>query len=215
MCGRAGFSIPRGELLENYPWLRDAPELEPRYNIAPTDPVLTVGPAEARSVRWGIEGSRGGLFTLRAETAARQPFLRLLESRRVVVPFSHFYEWRHEAGRRAPFALRRADGAPLSMAGLLGRWESGPAVTIITTAASADLDGLHDRMPVILSADDAATWVLEELSADQAAAMLRPAPPGTLVAAPASPLVNSVRNDGPELLDPAALPRVHKLDLMS
>ena len=61
--------MPRAELLETYHWLRDAPEDEPRYNIAPTDPVLAVGPHRAEVVRWGIEGSKGGLFNLRSESA--------------------------------------------------------------------------------------------------------------------------------------------------
>ena len=50
--------MPRAELLETYHWLRDAPEDDPRYNIAPTDPVLAVGPDRAEVVRWGIEIGR-------------------------------------------------------------------------------------------------------------------------------------------------------------
>ena len=87
MCGRIGSSIPRAELLETYHWLRDAPEDDPRYNIAPTDPVLAVGPDRAEVVRWGIEGAKGGLFNLRAETALSRPYYqRLLLTSRVLVP---------------------------------------------------------------------------------------------------------------------------------
>ena len=93
MCGRIGSSIPRAELLESYFWLRDAPEEMPRYNIAPTDPVLAVGGRSADIVRWGIEGSKGGLFNLRAETALSKPYYRtMLLGQRVLVPASHFYE---------------------------------------------------------------------------------------------------------------------------
>ena len=66
---------------------------------------------------------------------------------------------------------------------------------------------------MVLDDDDAATWVLEELSLEQAAAFLRPRPEGWLRLAAASPLVNDVRNQGPELLDPAALPPHFQLEL--
>src|SRR5690242_14220151 len=69
MCGRITFEVERDDLLDNYAWLKDAPEEAPRYNIAPTDPVLTVGPERAELVRWGIDGRKGGLFNLRSETA--------------------------------------------------------------------------------------------------------------------------------------------------
>src|SRR2546428_12344867 len=91
MCGRIGSSMPRAELLETYHWLRDAPEDDPRYNIAPTDPVLAVGPDRAGVVRWGIEGAKGGLFNLRAETALGKPYYqRLLLTRRGLGPARPF-----------------------------------------------------------------------------------------------------------------------------
>ncbi len=73
---------------------------------------------------------------------------------------------------------------------------------------------LHNRMPIVLNDDDAATWVLEELSLEQIADFLKPCPDGWLRLAPASPLVNDVRNQGPELLDPQALPPQFQLELM-
>ena len=214
MCGRAGYSIPRGDLLEGYPWLQDAPEVPARYNIAPTDPILAVTAQSARMVRWGIEGAPGGVFNLRSETALERPGpAALLAGRRALLPMSHFYEWRTEGRRRVPYRLRRRDGGILHLAGVLGTWDQRPAATILTVAAGADLDGLHDRMPVILSAEDAAAWALAPLPPDRLAVMMRPAPPGTLVRSPASPLVTSVRNQGPELLDPDYLPDGHQMDL--
>jgi len=67
---------------------------------------------------------------------------------------------------------------------------------------------------VILNDDDAATWVLEELSLEQIAGFLKPCPDGWLWLAPASVLVNDVRNQGAELLDPAALPSRFQLELI-
>ena len=207
--------MPRAELLETYHWLRDAPEQEPRYNIAPTDPVLSVGPDRADVVRWGIDGSAGGLFNLRSETALARPYYqRLLASQRVVIPASHFYEWRKVGDRRLPMAVSRADGKLLNLAAVLDRWKGQPAATILTTVPNADIEPLHNRMPIVLSDDDAATWVLEELSLDQIAGFLQPCPDGFLRLAAASPLVNDVRNQGAELLDPDNLPPEFQLELI-
>lgn len=215
MCGRIGSSMPRAELLETYHWLRDAPEDEPRYNIAPTDPVLAVGPARAEVVRWGIDGAKGGLFNLRAETALSKPYYqRLLLTQRILVPASHFYEWRKVGERRLPMAVSRADGGFLHLAGVLARWEGQPAATILTTTPNADIANLHNRMPVVLNDDDAATWVLEDLSLEQLAAFLQPCPAGWLRLAPASLRVNDVHNQGPELLDPEALPANYQMELI-
>ena len=214
MCGRIGSSIPRAELLETYRWLRDAPEDDPRYNIAPTDPVLTVGPDRAEVVRWGIDGAKGGLFNLRAETALARPYYhRLLLTHRVLVPASHFYEWRKVGERRFPMAVARADGGFLHLAGLLALWEGQPAATILTTTPNADIAELHNRMPVVLNDDDAATWVLEELSLKQITEFLKPCPDGWLRLTSASLRVNDVRNEGPELLDPEVLPANYQPEL--
>src|SRR5256885_16033299 len=103
MCGRIGSSMPRAELLETYHWLRDAPEDDPRYNIAPTDPVLAVGPDRADVVRWGIEGAKGGLFNLRAETALGKPYYqRLLLTRRGVGPAPPLFHWAKVGAPRPP-----------------------------------------------------------------------------------------------------------------
>lgn len=214
MCGRISFSFNRAELLATYSWLRDAPDEVARYNIAPTDPVLAVGPNSAEMVRWGVDGRKGGLFNLRSETATTKPYYhRLLLGHRVVVPASHFYEWHAVGGRRLPVAISRRDGKILNLAGVLGRWEDRPAATILTTLPNLDVGALHNRMPVVLNDDDAATWVLEELSLAQVAEFVKPCPDGWLRLAPASPLVNDVRNQGPELLDPAALPSHFQLEL--
>ena len=215
MCGRITFEIERDDLLDNYSWLKDAPEQTARYNIAPTDPVLTVGPERAEVLRWGIDGRKGGLFNLRAETATAKPYYHgLLLRHRVLIPASHFYEWRSAGGRRQPVAISRVDGRVLHLAGLIGRWQDRLGATILTTVPNADIAALHNRMPVVLNDDDAATWVLEEMSPEQVAAFLKPCPDGWLRLKPASPLVNDVHNQGPELLDPATLPPSLQLELM-
>lgn len=215
MCGRVSYSIARAELLAGYSWLQDAPDQMARYNIAPTDPVLAVGPDRAGVVRWGMDGRKGGLFNLRSENAIVKAYYhRLLLSHRVLVPVSHFYEWQGVGRRRLPVAISREDGKFLHLAGLLGQWQGQLATTILTTVPNADIVALHNRMPVVLNDDDAATWVLEELSLEQVAEFLKSCPDGWLRLAPASPMVNDVHNQGPELLDPAALPPHFQLELM-
>jgi putative SOS response-associated peptidase YedK len=215
MCGRIGFSIPRDELLASYDWVKNAPDEPARYNIAPTDPVVVIAPDRADVVRWGIDGAKGGLFNLRSETALEKPYYqRMLLGQRVLVPASHFYEWRKVGRQRLPIAVSRADGGFLHLAGLLGTWEGRPATTILTTRPNTEIASLHDRMPVVLNDDDAATWVLEDLSLAQIAGFLKPCPDGWLQLLPASRLVNDVRNQGPQLLDPEALPADFQLELI-
>src|SRR5439155_557585 len=91
---------------------------------------------------------------------------------------------------------------------------SRPRIRSWSSAPNGDIVPLHNRMPVVLNDDDAATWVLEDLSLEQITEFLKPCPDGWLRLAPASPLVNDVRNQGPELLDPEALPRQFQLELM-
>jgi putative SOS response-associated peptidase YedK len=215
MCGRIGASMPRGELLETYHWLRDAPELPPRYNVAPTDPVIVIGPDRADIVRWGIDGARGGLFNLRAESAVGKPYYRrMLLGKRVIVPASHFYEWRSNGSQRLPIAVSRRDGGLLNLAALSGSYEGQPATTILTAVPNLDIEPLHNRMPVVLRDDDAAAWVLEDMSVEQLEALLMPCPVAWLKLEPASPLLNDVRNQGPELLDPNQLPAAFQLELI-
>src|SRR5262249_28044189 len=134
----------------------DPGEVEPRYNIAPTQPVLTVAPGSGRvrivEVRWGIMlpptlDRRRDLINVRAETALRPGWFReRLGGRRVLAPASHFYEWRALAGRRRqPMLIGPAEGDVLAFAGLLGGWtdeatgEVLPAVAILTCEPNAPL----------------------------------------------------------------------------
>ena len=109
-----------------------------------------------------------------------------------MVPASRFYEWRKVGRQRLPVAVSRADGRFLNLAALRGRWQGERAVTILTTTPNSDIEALHNRMPVVLNDEDAATWVLEELSLRHLAELLKPCPDGWLRLAPASPLLNDV-----------------------
>jgi putative SOS response-associated peptidase YedK len=207
MCGRYGLFRPINEIAQLFdarfgPALAEA--YRPSYNVAPTHPAvgLTVEGADDRVLdhyRWGFGK---GLFNARSESAAASAiFGPALRHRRLVLVADGFYEWK---GRREPLFFARADGAPLALAGLWERHAGVLACTMLTTSAGPDLDGIHDRMPVILSPDDLDRWFHDSRRATE---MLQPASPGTLVHHAVEPRVGDVRNDDPELIAPYSPPR--------
>jgi putative SOS response-associated peptidase YedK len=207
------------------------PEQPPSWNVAPTTPVLAVRahrPAADRPLertltllRWGLipswakdpsAGSR--LFNARAESVTNRPsFSSAFASRRVIIPADGFYEWHKlNSGAKQPHFFTRADGEPLAMAGVAESWwdkqapDDMPPIrscTIITTSAGPDMDGIHDRMPVILSSDAFDRWLdpdMEDVS--ELTALLRPTPSGTIAHHPVGPRIGSFRNNDPQLIEP-------------
>ncbi len=202
--------------------LETVPNLEPRYNIAPTQEVIAVrmqdgGRALVR-LRWGLipfwakDAAIGAkMINARAETLAEKPaFRQAFANRRCVIAADGFYEWKTIAKAKQPFHIHRPDGAPFAFAGLWERWEKdGEPVetcTIITTDAPESLAGIHHRVPVILPPDAMTTWLeTPEGQTDGLAELLAPLPDGELIAEPVSTAVNKVANDGPECQEPVEL----------
>ena len=194
-------------------------EQPPRYNIAPTQPVLTVRggePGVASYMRWGLlpSGTRSAstgapMINARAETlSARPSFRSALRDRRCLIPADGFYEWRREGAARLPVRFAMASGEPFAFAGLWDTWQgpNGEAVgscTIITTQANELLQPIHDRMPVILPRGLEPLWLNEEVR-DPAllSSVLVPYDSGLMDAHEVSTLVNSAVNEGPELWEP-------------
>jgi putative SOS response-associated peptidase YedK len=195
----------------------------PRYNVAPTQPVLAArrteeGKRELVPLRWGLvpswskgPDSRYSMINARAETVKSKPAYRnAFKYRRCLIPAEGFYEWKAGKGGKTPFLIHRADSAPLAMAGLWERWrqddgEGLESCTIIVTDANDLVRGSHDRMPVILGAEDYADWLdPDNGDAGGLEAMLRPADPDLLAMHEVSRQVNSPKNDGPELLEAVA-----------
>lgn len=213
MCGRYTLTVDAAVLAEFFE-LEPLTELEPRYNIAPTQKVPIVRPGYGRarewaSVRWGLipswakDPSIGArLINARAETAADKPSFRAaFKHRRCLVPADGFYEWVKLAGGKQPHHIRFADRRPFAFAGLWERWSppGGEAIescTILTTTPNELIAGLHDRMPVILPRDRFAAWLAEgPLPTLAAAELLVPHPAEGMEAVPVSKWVNSPRND--------------------
>ena len=132
----------------------------------------------------------------------------LLSKHRCLILPEGFYEWQTGTdGRKQPIRFSLADGQPFAFAGLYTTWhdpardEPVVSCTIITTRANELVAGIHDRMPVTLPSSAEALWLSPEVEKHEALALLEPYPAELMFASPASTLVNSVWNDGPELLD--------------
>ncbi len=193
---------------------------EPRYNIAPTDEVIVIRQREEREagyVRWGLvphwsKGPASGarMINAKAETLAEKPAFRsLLATHRCLIPADGFYEWRTGSdGRKEPLDMSLRTGGLFAFAGLWAAWRQPNgdwlrSCTIITTRPNELVADVHDRMPVILPVEAEDDWLDPDLSVEHALSLLEPFPAGEMRAVDLSPLVNSVRNEGPELLTPA------------
>jgi len=170
--------------------------------------------------RWGLvpwwakdPGTGSRLFNARCETVATKASFRdAFRARRIIVPADGFYEWHLEkTGRKQPHYFTRADGAPLAFAGLAERWrekEAAPGTpylrscTVITAPAGADMEGIHDRMPVVLDPATFDLW-LDPANEDteELRGLLRPPPAGTIVHHRVEARVGSVRNNDPGLIE--------------
>lgn len=229
MCGRYTLTTDLTELEARFGFAAGELTFQPRFNIAPSQPALTVvraghysgesGPANrAGFMRWGLipswakDASIGNrLINARAETLDEKPsFRRALERRRCLVPADGFYEWPKPGGKRQPFRVTLASGEPFGMAGLWERWSSPAGDTIyscaiVTTAANQLLEPIHHRMPVIVSPALETAWLDPDLS-DPAllGSMLLPYPAELMRFDRVSPLVNSTAHDNPDCIVPAA-----------
>jgi putative SOS response-associated peptidase YedK len=224
MCGRITLRTPLTVLMREFelaaPDERQRLLFEPRYNIAPTQEILAVraeqlGKRVAVPMRWGLipawskePGSGPPLINARAETVPTKPAFRTaFRSRRCLIPTDGFYEWqRLPDGKKQPYHIHRPDHGPFALAGLWERWDRGPTIescTIITTTANQALSALHDRMPVVLAANDYSLW-LDPAVTDPAALghLLAPAADEELVAEPVSTHVNNARHDDPRCVEP-------------
>ncbi|MGW0161811.1 SOS response-associated peptidase [Mycobacterium sp. NPDC003323] len=182
-----------------------------------------------RSMRWGLippwakTGADGGpdlkkgplLINARAETVTTSPAFRAsAKNKRCLVPMDGWYEWKPGAAEGAkkpaktPYYMYAADGEPLFMAGLWSTWrpkdapkDAAPLVscTIITTDSAAQLADVHDRMPLTISAEDWDRWLDPDAPIDEG--LLRGhGDLDRIEIREVSRLVNSVRNNGPELI---------------
>ena len=223
MCGRYTITITADSAREDL-GLTGMPEgYQPRYNVAPTQPVAIVADAEERKaewMRWGLippwakDASIGSrLINARSETLIEKPsFRNAFAKRRCLILADGFYEWQKSGTpgvRPQPYYFKRADGKPFAFAGVWENWRSpeGEAVrscALITTRANKLVKPVHERMPVMLSGVDMWAW-LEETDTGFLMALLHPYPEEEMTAFPVSTQVNQTRLDVPDLIQPVAV----------
>jgi putative SOS response-associated peptidase YedK len=218
MCGRFASHRPIDEIRAIFGTVNAPPNAPPSWNMAPTREALVVrrhpesGARHLDLLRWGLiphwakdPAKTRQPINARAETLATSPMFReALARRRCLVPVDAFYEWQATPQGKRPYAIARADGAMLALAGLWEGWRGADGTvlrtfTIVTTAANEALRPLHERMPAVIEPAGWPLW-LGEVDGD-APDLLRPSD-AALRVWPVSPRVNNVRNDGPELLQP-------------
>ena len=223
MCGRFTLAPASGQLFGPRFGLAEDVKVTPRWNIAPSTSIPVVrreeGSNRADFMHWGLvprwakspaDGAR--MINARAETLTeKRTFSPLLESYRCLVPADGFYEWQaREGAPKQPWFFHQPDDAVFSFAGLWTTWQPDPdvepleSVTIITREPNEVVAPVHRRMPAILAQEDEESWLDAGTGVEEALSLLSPVPDDRLAAVPVSTMVNSVSNDGPELLQPVS-----------
>ena len=229
MCGRYRLSRRKEVLAEHFGVDDSDLDWEPRYNIAPTQPVPVVRSAGAGSkarislMRWGLIPSWAGdagigarTINARAETAESKPSFRdPLRKQRCLIPADGFYEWQRAGKQKQPFCFEVGEGAVFAFAGLWDRWR-GPSgewvesCTILTTTPNQLLADVHDRMPAILAPRQYERWLDPAMQdAGRALALIEPFEAAQMHRYAVSTLVNRVTEDGPGCSARVELPPVN------
>jgi len=235
MCGRFTLRTGAKQLANLFEDVK-FPEIEPRYNIAPTQPVLCLresfsGELEAVLLRWGLVPSwskdlkiGSQMINARSETVATKPSFRAaFRQRRCVILADGFYEWKKLPDGKQPYYIYCGSrNEPFCFAGLWESWRNPNAKTneastttegrsvetcaIMTTTANATMEGLHDRMPVILSRDACDVWLDRDVTdRERLESLLLPCPADWLAMYPVSRSVNKPTYDQADCLAPADL----------
>ena len=194
----------------------DQPELDdfiPRFNIAPGQTVLAILNLEhqtfARMLLWGLVPSWNsepkGFINARAETLSQKPsFSESFQRRRCLIPADGFYEWKRTGRARQAFFFQMKDEAPFVFAGIWDEWKrdgvSIASCAIVTTAANALLEPIHDRMPVILTEESSRLWLDPRADPAELEQLLVPFPADAMKSHPVGSNVNYPKIDNHDLI---------------
>jgi putative SOS response-associated peptidase YedK len=224
MCGR--FTL-MGRWQDVYAFLGvvEGEPFPPRYNIAPTQPILMASAGAPRQpgsnlpdrqsllVRWGFipawardPRAMPPMFNARSETAAGlASFKAAMRHRRTLVPASGFYEWMTAGKSKQPFFVRPRHGGLIAFAGLMETYadRNGSEIdtgAVLTTHASDDIAAIHPRTPVVIQPEDFMRWLdCRTQEPRDVIDLMRPAPLDFFEAIPVSDLINSAGNTGPDV----------------
>lgn len=230
MCGRYANFLAEQDLIDAFSIASvadDARLIPPRYNIGPTQQVQIIRPRkgdagvrELATARWGLVPSWAKdvsigvkMFNARVETIADKPsFSKAFASRRCIVPASGYYEWHTTTHGKTPYFIHPQDRSPLAFAGLFELWNDRTqpdapwvvSTSIVTTASRGPLAEIHDRQPAMFTPENWEVWLDPESSKDDLFAAVADETPALAWHAVGKD-VGNIRNEGPELAEPAAL----------
>ena len=222
MCGRFTLTVDPAELQDAFGDYIFPDQFAPRFNIAPSQPVLAIpnnGKNTADFFMWGLIPSwskdpsiANKLINARGETIAEKPSFRGgFKYKRCLILTDGFYEWKAVQGEKTktPYFIHMKDRKLFAFAGLWDEWQSpdGGALrtcTIITTEPNELMSTLHNRMPVILDAVDYSQWLdPAPRTPESLLPLIRSFPADRMSAYPVSTIVNSPGNDRAECVLPA------------
>ena len=190
--------------------------LPPRYNVAPTTPVITAVIEDdvyvVTAMHWGLQPNwaRSVLINAQAEKYLAEKKSFWTGFRRCLIPVSGFYEWRTgDRSSKQPMLIRRVDRRPFVFAGL---WRNAatpegtvePHCVIVTTTPNTLMAAIHHRMPAILTPENARRWMNDSVERIDLGDVLEPFAEDTLEAIRVGRAVNNVQNDDPSIIEPIA-----------
>lgn len=212
MCGRFTLNTPP-EVIAKVFGLPEVTLCEPRYNIAPSQPVATIRHIGDNNyldfLKWGLlpvwfEDVTRAPINARCETAHEKPtFQHALRYNRCIIPASGFYEWMSLENHKQPYYIRLSNSSVMGFAGLWEKrkLENGADLEtccILTTEANEMMKPIHNRMPVILQPENYNLWLNRNMhDPHELETLYQPFPSDLMVAHPVPDLVNNSRFDGP------------------
>lgn len=213
MCGRFTLRDPNRIKLAHIDYLRDEDLIIPRYNIAPTQNVLTIqqrgDDREAAFLQWGLipywSKEPKGIINARVETIEQKAsFSDSFQKRRCLIFADGFYEWERNGKVHQPYYFQMKDGTPFAFAGIWDKWKSAAGTitscAIITTTANELLAEIHHRMPVILRSESYDLWLTGRTP--DAKDLLMPFPAAEMTSHRVSRDVNDTKIDDEHLVQP-------------
>ena len=221
MCGRFSLAVSKERINKQFN-LSIKEDLEQRYNIAPTQTAYVISnnePKLLQKMTWGLvpywskdSNLNSNLINARSEGIASRPSFRIpIRKRRCLILADGFYEWRKEGRNRIPYRIVHNSNKIMAMAGIWDVWQTPEGIdlttfAILTTKPNAEMKMVHDRMPVILSTEEAQQHWLTDLKLGETLDMLQTLGEGQLDVFPVSQKVNSTTFNKAELYQPIQLP---------
>lgn len=215
MCGRYSFVASKEKIQQQLGTeVEVGANLRINFNVAPTQHSYVITndkPQALQYLTWGLipywsrdNKIAGKLINARREGIESKPSFRVpVRKKRCLVLADSFYEWKKVGGKKIPYRIMLKNGDLLLLAGIWDVWYDDQyavkSFSIITTAPNQDMQGIHDRMPVILHRkEDQEKW-LEDLPLEKAIPLLQTPEDGILEMYRVSEKVNSVKNNSPDL----------------